>query len=487
MLFLSSCQLFSGGSKPDRNSPTDCAAPKNPTLLGTSPELRNEVSAAAKSGLVVVRYFVDGCAAALTVQTACSLPGRYDYATAASQRSVVLEDERALAAALPLHAGGLDRALDEYGALRIDEELVGRLDAAGARPTRASLTGDGCADATHVAVAIEVGGASLVAGPTTTVSGPRNWFMKPSRSKTNPAPLQYLGRVSTCRRAREKKERTLGCDHPLRLILLPLAGEEPEQPEVPAPEMISVPAGKFRMGKKSARRGDGPLHHVALDAFEIDRTEVTAADYRTCVEAGACTPPATGRFCTGADPSLGRHPINCVTWKQAAAYCRHVKKRLPTEAEWERAARGTDARRFVWGKSWPPPSGAGNVADEALRAVEPEFRSIEGYDDGHAHTAPVGVASSPSPGGAVDMAGNVMEWVQDWYHDRAYRQPHRKNPRGPPHGVARVARGGSFGHAGPGALEVTRRYFYLDGFESAHIGFRCARSVEPQSDPDASR
>ncbi len=320
----------------------------------------------------------------------------------------MIQDGLDLFQRLPLHAGGLTRALDQYGALRVDEEVVGRLEAPEALSLdRATLSGD-CASATHLVVAIELGGASLVAGPTPTVAGERNWFLRPSRSKSNPAPLQYLGRVSTCRRARKKGQRTPGCDHPLRVRLLPIA--EPKEVverrpprTAPEPEMIAIPAGTFRMGNAREKRGDGPEHEVQLSAFEIDRTEVTAKAYASCVAAGACDEPAKKRFCTGGVPGLELHPINCVSWKQAAAYCAFVKKRLPTEAEWERAARGTDGRRFVWGDVWPPPAGSGNFADATMRKDEPQWLSIDGFDDGHAYTAPVGaLRGSRSSEGAAD-------------------------------------------------------------------------------------
>jgi formylglycine-generating enzyme required for sulfatase activity len=234
--------------------------------------------------------------------------------------------------------------------------------------------------------------------------------------------------------------------------------------------MIAIPAGAFRMGNAKERRGDGPQHEVELGAFSIDRAEVTVAAYAICVAAGACTPAATGRFCNAGQKGREDHPINCVTWKQAEAYCSFVKKRLPTEAEWERAARGTDGRRFAWGDAWPPPKGAGNFSDRAAREAEPEWHVVPDFDDGHAQTAPV----APKDG-LTDFAGNVQEWVADWYDARTYPRRKRSDPKGPAAGKARVVRGGSFGHARPEDLEVTNRGFYFEDYESAHIGFRCAK------------
>jgi formylglycine-generating enzyme len=480
LLALTGCQLFSSGKKKpnDRAPASVCPAPEDPALLGIAPELRNELVEAAKRGVVVFRYTAEGCTAHLSIARGCKFGGEYEYAAKGDRRSAVIKDEAALFAELPLRADSVVRALHQYGALRVDEEVVGRLEAPESRARdRSSLAGD-CGQATHIAVAIDLGGASVVAGSLPTVSSDRNWFLKPTQSKTNPAALQYLGRVGVCLKAHGKAKRTPGCDHPLRVQLRAIGertvpkDEEVEPPPPPPPEdppppepseMIAIPAGEFRMGNARSKNGDGPQHVVQLGAFEIDKREVTVAEYASCVAAGACMPPATGRFCNTGEAGREKHPINCVTWKQAAQYCVFVKKRLPTEAEWERAARGTDARRFAWGDAWPPPKGSGNFADHAMREGEPEWRAIDGYDDGHVHTAPA----------TGDFAGNVQEWVADWYGP--YGAKKASDPKGPAGGKARVVRGGSFGHATPEALEVTHRAFYLEDYESAHIGFRCAR------------
>jgi formylglycine-generating enzyme required for sulfatase activity len=238
--------------------------------------------------------------------------------------------------------------------------------------------------------------------------------------------------------------------------------------------MVAIRAGDFTMGNAQVRQGDGPQHVVHLSAFQIDRTEVTVAAYAACVAANACTPAAIGRFCNVGFEGRGDHPINCITWKQAAAYCAFVEKRLPTEAEWERAARGTEGRRYVWGNEWPPPRGAGNFSDRTTQQGEPEWLAIADSDDHHRHTAPVGTTAK-NEDGLFDMAGNVQEWVADWYDPHAYPRKKVTDPKGPAAGKARVVRGGSFGHHAQDALEVTRRSYYLEDYESAHIGFRCAK------------
>jgi formylglycine-generating enzyme required for sulfatase activity len=491
LLAVAGCQLFSGGGSRQaapKRAKSACPSPADPALLGIAPELRNDVLDAARAGVVVVRYRTDGCIAELAVEPDCKLRAAYAYHSDGTRRSAVIHDDVELFETLPLRPDALIRALHQYGGLRVDEEIVGRLEAPGAlEPDRRALSGD-CDEATHVAITIELGGASLVAGSMPTIGTERNWFLRPAQTKTNPTPLQYLGRVSVCRKAQKLGKRTPGCDHPLRVRLLPISEPvrqappppeaEPETVETPRPgppeDMAAIRAGEFPMGNAALKYGDGPQHAVQLGAFEIDRTEVTVGAYASCVAAGACTPAATGRFCNAAVEGRGDHPINCITWKQAEAYCAFVKKRLPTEAEWERAARGVEPRRFVWGDDWPPPKGSGNFGDRTMQQGEPEWIAIPGYDDEHRHTAPVG-SMAKNGEGLSDMAGNVQEWVADWYDPKAYRRRKAVDPKGPTSGKARVVRGGSFGHAAPEALEVTRRAYYLEDHESAHIGFRCAR------------
>lgn len=134
---------------------------------------------------------------------------------------------------------------------------------------------------------------------------------------------------------------------------------------------------------------------VSVGSFKIDKTEVTVAAYRRCVDAGGCTAPNTGGACNWNVSGRGNHPINCVDWYQAQAYCAWAGKRLPTEEEWKRAAYGTDRREYPWGNEW-----------DATRA------NLAGSKDGYETTVPVGsFPAGASPYGALDMAGNVWEWT----------------------------------------------------------------------------
>jgi formylglycine-generating enzyme required for sulfatase activity len=225
-------------------------------------------------------------------------------------------------------------------------------------------------------------------------------------------------------------------------------------------DMVYVPAGDFIMGSQEGQ-GDSderPQHTVYLDAFYIDKTEVTAAQYQSCVEAGVCSVPRTGGSCNYGAGGKSDHPINCVDWNQAAAFCSWAEKRLPTEAEWEKAARGTDGRAYPWGNQTPD-------------ATLANFSRNAGY------TSSVGqYPTDVSPYGVLDMAGNVSEWVADWYSDSYYSQSPGQNPTGPSSGGdIRTTRGGSWS-SDVYEIRVAYRADRLS-YDKGHFnGFRCARS-----------
>jgi formylglycine-generating enzyme required for sulfatase activity len=207
-----------------------------------------------------------------------------------------------------------------------------------------------------------------------------------------------------------------------------------------------------------------PYHSVHLSPYEIDRNETTQNAYLACVDAGFCTVP----MFMPVDPiDLGEFPVVGVTWTQAAPYCAWAGKRLPTEAEWERAARGEDGRMWPWGNE-PPSCDRANFGDcgQLLRAAVGDSRGV-------------------CPHGVVDMAGNALEWVYDWYDDRGYAAAMASDvdPAGPPTGVARVLRGGSYNSDARG-VRTTQRSFEFPGWSFESIGFRCARSIEKIENPE---
>lgn len=179
---------------------------------------------------------------------------------------------------------------------------------------------------------------------------------------------------------------------------------------------LPVPSGTFTMGS-AAGVGDPdehPAHTLTLPGFCMQKTEVTVTDYQACVASGACTPSDTLPECNAAIPGRGRHPINCVDWNQATAYCAHLGARLPTEPEWEYAARGPDGRTYPWGNS-PPTRHLLDACDAdcvayAMRVHHEVKHAMFPGSDGYETTAPVGsYPFGASPYGLLDMAGNVYE------------------------------------------------------------------------------
>lgn len=225
-------------------------------------------------------------------------------------------------------------------------------------------------------------------------------------------------------------------------------------------EMVNVPAGEFVMGSPFGYRhspNESPQRSVYVNSFSIDKTEVTVAQYRRCVEDEACSPPVAAPGCNYQVEGKSDHPINCVTWHQARTYCLWVNKRLPSEAEWEKAARGTDARVYPWGNDW-------------------DAAKVNSKESGISATVAVGVFQlGASPYGALDMAGNVWEWTEDWYNTSYYEQSPVENPRGPDAGETRVLRGGAWLNTKED-VTVTRRVGLSPDGAFTYAGFRCAHS-----------
>lgn len=231
----------------------------------------------------------------------------------------------------------------------------------------------------------------------------------------------------------------------------------------PPEGMVLIPAGEFIMGSPEGEGDDNehPQRTVYLDAFYIGKYEVTNAEYKECVDAGACDPPSqTSSYTLDSyygNPEYDNYPVIYVSWYDAKAYCDWKGVRLPTEAEWEKAARETDGREYPWGNEAPDETRL-NYNRKVGDTTE-----VGSYPDG------------ASPHAAMDMLGNVREWVADWYHPDYYREAPDPNPQGPDSGDYRVLRGGSWDNSGWFA-RCASRLSSLPADRYYDVGFRVAAS-----------
>jgi serine/threonine-protein kinase len=240
------------------------------------------------------------------------------------------------------------------------------------------------------------------------------------------------------------------------------------QAEMPPKDMILVPAGMFVMGSDSEFDNERPMRRVHLDAFYIDKYEVTNAEYKKFIDATGHRIPSGNSFEAGPfnwhngtyPPGKGDHPVVLVSWNDARAYAKWAGKRLPTEAEWEKAARGEDGRVWPWGNQWD--AARCNIEESFLYSTQP----VHSFANGR------------SPYGCHNAAGNAMEWVADRYSENYYRQAPDRNPPGPEFGSYRVIRGGAWDSNISLYARTAYRYFLAPGEKKASVGFRCAKDVK---------
>ncbi len=228
--------------------------------------------------------------------------------------------------------------------------------------------------------------------------------------------------------------------------------------------LIYIPAGDFLMGSadsdKESNSDEKPQHKVFLDAFWIDKTEVTNAMYARCVQAGACQAlietKSFARSGYYASAQFKDFPVIYTSWDDAGKYCKWAERRLPTEAEWEKAARGAEGKLYPWGDTSPSPSLLNfnkNVGDTT---------QVGKYPDG------------ASTYGVLDMAGNVWEWVADWYDEKYYSKSPNRNPDGPASGGFGILRGGAW-VTEANYVRAAQRLKVAFDFRDSIVGFRCAR------------
>ncbi len=236
------------------------------------------------------------------------------------------------------------------------------------------------------------------------------------------------------------------------------------------PGMLYVPEGEFTMGSEEGDTDERPVHKIYLADYYIDMYEVSNAEYKKFIEAMGSRGflswdaqkrsnlPERPAFWDDNDLNSPDLPVVGVPWKDAAAYCGWVEKRLPTEAEWEKAARGIDKRNFPWGNSF-----------------EAKLANASGRQDGFMFTAPVSsFPGGKSPYGGHNMAGNVWEWCADWYDPEYYGSSPKDNPKGPETGSYKVIRGGSWEDQ-PDKLRTSNRYADRPSQTTYNLGFRCAK------------
>jgi formylglycine-generating enzyme required for sulfatase activity len=226
--------------------------------------------------------------------------------------------------------------------------------------------------------------------------------------------------------------------------------------------MVLVPAGEFWMGLPDGEGlDDEPRHQVYLDAYYIDKLEVTTEQYGRFLSATGWEKPVNWEM---VDLAVhGTRPVIGVSWGDADAYCRISGRRLPTEAEWEKAARDENERRFPWGDMRPKESLA--LFGQMTQFSYDMLRPVGSYPKGQ------------GPYGTFDQAGNVAEWVQDWYDGEYYRDGPQKNPPGPRTGQYKMTRGGSWSDMPVYVLSASRTTKVPSGTRNAFIGFRCAQSA----------
>jgi formylglycine-generating enzyme required for sulfatase activity len=244
---------------------------------------------------------------------------------------------------------------------------------------------------------------------------------------------------------------------------------------LPRTDVVLVAAGEFAMGcnaeaDKRCQKDELPARKVSLAVFQIDRLEVTVAKYAACVKAGRCSTDGLtdSELCNWGKADRTDHPVNCVDWNEASSYCQWAGMRLPTEAEWEKAARGDQAPVYPWGNTEPSCRVA--IMDDG--------------GDGCARDSTWPVGSRPggaSPYGALDMAGNVWEWVADRFEESYYAHAPSQNPPGPEGGMERSVRGGSWLSNDTADLRASERHASPMGYRNYNLGFRCAGAPTPEA------
>lgn len=457
---------------------------------------RLELETKAREGLVAVHY--QGCE--MRVLPRCKVDARYKYLGGTrKQDRVDIRNADDLYAHLPVGAARLEGTLSRSGRLTVDMNLVGRFEAERPGVRVDELHGE-CDGATHFVYGIAVGAFDFYAGTKAEVGAGVEVLGAGAGggSSAGRDTLTKDGDPDACGKATSGDATPPeGCGALIRLEVVALGAADPDAGAAPvypktdavstvkSGAMVQVPAGKFTMGSNDGAPNERPAHDVKVAAFDLDATEVTVADYAACTRTGACTAAGSSvdwpgitdayrrvydQFCNVDAPDRSDHPVNCVDWTQASAYCKWASKRLPTEEEWEYAARGTDGRRFPWGNDPAGPKLLDACGDECVAAAKlfgQTWTPLYAGNDGAPFTAPVGAyPAGRSPFGAYDMLGNVWEWTASGWSDD-YKKARTDD--------ARAYRGGGWASFDASQVTATHRARMPPTARGHALGFRCAR------------
>jgi formylglycine-generating enzyme len=448
-------------------------AQSEPDLMGWDSASRMSLNTLRTAGVVAVRYRAQGCNVELEILQNCIGKGEYRYQPYASSDTKVAKSAQDLYAQLPVGAARLVGRLQGNRALRTDYVLVGMAALPpGGTYAASNLKGPDCQRATHVVSRVYLGGFAMEAGVASELESGASVFGVGAGAKRSGSEQRvfFEGNPVQCAKAQESGELQPLCSVPLRIGLLAVGDatqsvvQAPTTDQAPTktpgiarapiagrgPGMVHIPAGTFWMGSNNEKPNEAPVHKVTVSAFDLDVTEVTVAQYRACVSAGECSPPMVAQYCNFSQEGRDGHPINCVDWRQGRAFCTWSGKRLPTEAEWEYAARGADGRTYPWGNAAPGAQLCWNREKGGLGTC------LVGSHPG-----------GDSPFGVKDMAGNVWEWTSTEYCDSYAPEAlcDRKNV---------VYRGGSWRDAVASDVRIAFRDVAARPAVQPNLGFRCA-------------
>ena len=411
-----------------------------------------------------MRYKGKGCEVRFDILPNCSAPGAYAFSPHASTETKVAHSLSELYTAYPLGAGRLASRFKDTPALRADIILAGVLAIPPTTFRSEDLKGE-CAGATHVVSKLFVGAFALAVGNAHALEVRPSLFAASAETGASAGVIQRQGSAKACEEAQDKGVESPSCDVPLRLSLVPIAACSEDgghcagatdagpvqEGGVPAGGMVHIAGGTFTMGPRTriAMASDPMVHTAKVAPFDIDVNEVTVATYQKCVEDGLCvSPPAEQARCNYGHPERANHPMNCVNYNEANAFCHTVNKRLPTEEEWEFAARGgAEARTYPWGSAEP-----------SKQLCWSGLTKLDG-------TCPIRVFASGAFG-IFDMAGNVSEWTSSAYTAAEKKDASR---------ITRVCRGGGWADANALDFRGSYRVAHAPANRDSDLGFRCAR------------